>query len=384
ERFKNDTASASVERVLAKLSADQAKEIMEARKPRLPSQTFIGAYFAAFRPRPNVILPDYATAGDHKLLEAQEALDEFQFTKAYSLVNAAIESGLSDHWKEGLAEALNLRGTFKFLMGDSQGAKADFLASTQAWPDFVQSWVKIASVYMELTEAEAAFSAFETAIEKDPNCADIYYHRGQVFFILSEFERAIEDYRHSAELDKQFIFSHIQLGVAQYKMGDVDASMSTFRTCLINFPNRGEPYNYYGELLLDQQRYPEAIEKFDRAIEIEAMLRNPLPFVNKALAVYQWQHDLVSAQQLCREAFAIDDECDAAVATLAQISLQQGQIDDAVEMFNKHASIARTETELIQALSYKNASQAQLEFQKNYPDMAGQLAAMAQGMQPPF
>ncbi|CAE6414983.1 unnamed protein product [Rhizoctonia solani] len=385
ERFKNDAASASVERVLAKLSTKQAEEIMRGRAPRLPSVTFISAYFAAFRQRPNVILPDYATAGDHKLLEAQEALAESQFAKAHELVNTAIDSGLSDNWKEGLAEALNLRGTFKFLMGDTAGAKEDFLGSTQAWPDLVQSWVKIASVYMELSEAEAAFAAFESAIEKDSNCADIYYHRGQVFFILSDFERAADDYRRSSELDPGFVFSHIQLAVAQYKMMDLDSSMSSFRSCLLSFPNRGEPYNYYGELLLDQQRFQEAVEKFDRAIEIERQkktLPNPLPLVNKALALYQWKQDLASATQLCKEALTLDDECDAAVATLAQLSLQQGRVEEAIEMFTKHASIARTEAELVQALSYQNASQAQLEFQKNYPDMAGQLAAMAQGMQP--
>jgi import receptor subunit TOM70 len=69
-------------------------------------------------------------------------------------------------------------------------------------------------------------------------------HIHSVFFILSDFERAADDYRRSSELDPGFIFSHIQLAVAQYKMGDLDSSMSSFRECLLKFPNRGEPYNY--------------------------------------------------------------------------------------------------------------------------------------------
>jgi tetratricopeptide (TPR) repeat protein len=83
---------------------------------------------------------------------------------------------------------------------------------------------------------------------------------------------------------------------------------------------------------------------------------NPLPLVNKALALYQWKQDLPAASALCREALAFDDECDAAVATLAQLSLQQGRIEEAIEMFGKHAAIARTEPELVQALSYENVS----------------------------
>lgn len=387
ERFKNDAASAAVERVLAKLSSQQAETIMRGRDARLPSVTFISAYFAAFRSRPHVVLPHNPTSGDRKLLQAQEALSESQFAQAHKLVNEALDSGLSGSWNEGLAEALNLRGTFKFLMGDTVGAKADFIGSTEAWPALVQSWVKIASVYMELSEAEAAFAAFESAINQDAANADIYYHRGQVFFILSDFERAAEDYRKSSELDPNFVFSHIQLAVAHYKMQNLDGSMTAFREALLAFPERGEPYNYYGELLLDQQRFPDAIEKFERAIEIEKQKKivpNPLPLVNKALALYQWKQDLPTAAALCREALALDNECDAAVATLAQLSLQQGRIEEAIEMFGRHAGIARTEPELVQALSYENASRAQLEFQKNYPDMAGELAAMAAGMQPPM
>lgn len=89
-------------------------------------------------------------------------------------------------------------------------------------------------------------------------------------------------------------------------------------------------------------------------------LPNPLPLVNKALAIYQWKQDLPNAAQLCREALQLDDECDAAVATLAQLSLQQGRVEEAIEMFSKHAAIARTEAELVQALSYENVSGVRL------------------------
>jgi mitochondrial import receptor subunit TOM70 len=80
---------------------------------------------------------------------------------------------------------------------------------------------------------------------------------------------------------------------------------------------------------------------------------NVLPLVNKGLAYYQWKQDSVVAETLCREALDIDPDCEAAVATLAQLSLQQGKIDAAVEMFARHANLARTEPELVNALTYK-------------------------------
>ena len=42
----------------------------------------------------------------------------------------------------------------RFLIGDSLGAKTDLEKSLDLVPSFVQSWVKIASVHMELGEWE--------------------------------------------------------------------------------------------------------------------------------------------------------------------------------------------------------------------------------------
>jgi import receptor subunit TOM70 len=76
-----------------------------------------------------------------------------------------------------------------------------------------------------------------------------------------------------------------------------------------------------------------------------------LPLVNKALAIFQWKQDMPQAEALCNEALAIDPDCDVAVATLAQLSLQQGKIDDAIKWFEKSGKLARTEGELANAIT---------------------------------
>lgn len=177
DQFQNHATSASVERVLRALSVKKAAEIMKNREPRLPSHTFISAYFAAFRERPLPSVPQNPTQGDETLLLAIQALKMSDYPHVVSLINEAIEQGIST--TEGKAEALNLRGTFKFLMGDVDGAKNDLNDSIELVPSFTQSLVKIASVYMEQGDPTAAFKCFEDAIKHNPNDPDIYYHRGQ-------------------------------------------------------------------------------------------------------------------------------------------------------------------------------------------------------------
>jgi len=78
--------------------------------------------------------------------------------------------------------------------------------------------------------------------------------------------------------------------------------------------------------------------------------------VNKALALFQNSQDFTSAEQICREAITIDPQCDVGVATLAQLLLQQNKVHEAVDMFEKSAEMARTEAELVNALTYENVS----------------------------
>ena len=76
---------------------------------------------------------------------------------------------------------------------------------------------------------------FAKAIEADPQDPDVYYHRGQVRFLMGDFSDAAADYQKSADLDKKFVYSQVQLGVAQYKLGQVKDSLVTFRKCIKNF-----------------------------------------------------------------------------------------------------------------------------------------------------
>jgi len=129
-------------------------------------------------------------------------------------------------------------------MGEVSSAKQDLEESLRIKPDFTQSLVKLASVCMEQGDPQAAFDCFDKAIETNPSDPDIFYHRGQVHFIMNEFEKAAENYTKSTELDDSFVFSHIQLAVAQYKTGAVQKSLGKFRRTLAKFRDMSEPHNY--------------------------------------------------------------------------------------------------------------------------------------------
>lgn len=388
DSFKNDSSAQAVERLLKKFAESKAKEIMATKEPKLPSPTFIGNYLQSFRakPRPAGLEDTVDLSEDTGKGQLQRGLAELDKKTGdrYEAASAAFDKALElGDLGEYEALAYNMRGTFKCLRGKHEEALADLTKCVELDPTMTQAYIKRASMYLELGRTGEAEADFETALEHNESDPDIYYHRAQTHFIKGELPEAAKDYQKSIDLDRDFIFSHIQLGVTQYKMGSIASSMATFRRCVKNFEKVPEVYNYFGELLMDQNRFQDAVEKFDTAIELEKTARptdmNVLPLINKALTLFQWKQDFNEAEKLCEKALIIDPECDIAVATMAQLQLQQGKVVEALKQFERAAELARTEGELVNALSYAEATRTQITVQEKYPKLAARLQGMGPG-----
>lgn len=61
---------------------------------------------------------------------------------------------------------------------------------------------------------------------------------------------------------------------------------------------------------------------------------------------------------------------------MAQLLLQQGKVTEALKYFERAAELSRTEGEIVNALSYAEATRTQLEVQENYPQLASRLQGM--------
>ncbi|KAK7427097.1 TOM (translocase of outer membrane) complex component [Neonectria magnoliae] len=388
DNFKSESTAQAVERLLKTFAEQKAKEMMTNRPPKLPSPIFVGNYLQSFRPkdRPDGLEDDEelsAETGKGQMQIGLQALEKKTgdgYEEARQAFEQALQMGDLDEYE---ALAYNMRGTFRTLLGNHADATQDFDKSIELDPSMTQSYIKRASISLELGEPDKAEEEFAKALEQDNNDPDVYYHRAQAHFIKGDLADAQKDYQKSIDLDKDFIFSHIQLGVTQYKMGSIASSMATFRRCIKNFPKVPDVYNYYGELLLDQGNFSEAIEKFDTAMEMEKqtkpMSMNVLPLINKALALFQWKQDFKEAEKLCQKALIIDPECDIAVATMAQLLLQQNNVPAALKYFERAAELARTEGEIVNALSYAEATRTQVMVTEKYPKLAAKLAGGAGG-----
>lgn len=171
--FKNDAYAQSMERNLRIIADLEAKEILKDRVDRLPSKTFMGAYLDSFR-KDNVpeTKPKDVETGDGQFELAQYYLGQGDYSQAMEAYEKAVELNTTH-----MAKALNMRGTFTFLMGNSQNAILDFDKAIELDPNYVQTYIKRASIFMEQGNLEKTFAEFDTAISIDADDPNIYYHR---------------------------------------------------------------------------------------------------------------------------------------------------------------------------------------------------------------
>ncbi|CAG8486363.1 10722_t:CDS:10, partial [Scutellospora calospora] len=361
--FKNENATTSIDRLLKKVASIKAKEIIKNRKKHLPSTKFISSYLDTFRKEPidqdteannglentNSIEfsdQDLESNADDLFDAAERFVRQQRYEEAMNAYEKAINLGCTK-----MAKALNLRGTFTNLMGDSRSALADFQKALDLKPDYVQLYVKRATIYTEQGNIDEALKEFDKAINIDPSDPDIYYHRGQIHFLHNDFNMAVKDYQRRIELDPDFVFAYIQLAIAQYKSGSVEDGMKTFQQGLQKFPRSAEMHNYYGELLAEQRRIDEAIEQFDEANELQTG-NFALPLVNKAMLCFHVKGDSALAEDYCRQALEIEPESDIANTIMSEILLARGNLEDALQCLEKYQEVARTEAELQGLLEY--------------------------------
>ncbi|KAJ3191185.1 TOM (translocase of outer membrane) complex component [Irineochytrium annulatum] len=318
EEFNNQATVATTDRLLKDIGKEKAQELLKSKEPRLPSQTFITAYMDSFRKTTEVahkvaeMEPDHE--GDQLVAKAYKAIMDRKWADAMNCVNSAVGVPIS---KQSENLLYNLRGTFAFLTGDIQQSFECFENAIKLDPTDTDSLIKRASIYMEMGDVEGAMQEYSRCKALNASNSDLYYHRGQVRFLTNDLDAAIADYTRSIALDNEFIYAYIQLGVAQFKAGETSAAGVTFEKARRKFPESPEIFNYYGEILLNQELFDEAV------------------------LYWQLKKDYKTAEECCLKASEVDPLCDIAYIHLAQLYLQQNRLKESLGAYEKAAAAAQ-------------------------------------------
>lgn len=165
DQFRNEASAQAVERLLKKVAEAKAKAILEGKEKRLPSPTFVSNYLQSFRVKdlPVGLQSDLAEGSGkwylRKGLQAIQTRTGDGYDEAAESFDKAIEENSLDEFE---ATAYNMRGTFRYLKGDSVSALDDLNKSLELDPALVQSYVKRASMHLEKGEYFLSLSTLDS------------------------------------------------------------------------------------------------------------------------------------------------------------------------------------------------------------------------------
>lgn len=370
--FNNKSVESILERVLKKKSINIVEKMMDGSSFDLPSASTIGSFFGAFTPDTNPHgISEESTGADKFLFDAIAQINlntPEGYDNADSLINQAVEAydiTNLDPVSETAAKAsiaLEYASAFKFLRNDPTAATIEIEKAIALKPR-ARTYVYRALVNADKASFTQALADFEEAKRLEPNSADAYYQLGQLHYMSNELQKSEENFKKATELNPENVYAYVQLACIAYKLGNHEDAEAKFKSCKSKFPTSPEVPNYYGEILTDKGQLDLACKQFDTASRLQAALPvfsvGALPLINKAYALSKGGERSPEAEQLLIEACQLDPKSEFARTTLAQIKLQNEDVDEAIKLFEESAQLARTFEEKVQATSFAEATKMQ-------------------------
>lgn len=367
EGFNNPNWMVQADRVLKEIGKEKAQEYYKTRKPTLPSPTYIKAYLESFCHDDTLeVNLEEDSSEESSFLEAVKQMKGKKYENILDLCTQQIEKGPGPFYVRVLA----LRGTMYTLISKVDEAIKDLTQVIDSEDEQVSIKLKVnclikrGSMHLQATMLNECVEDFKKAISLDPDNSDIYHHRGQINFLSEKLTEAKEDFEKCISLNDSFIPAKIQLAYSIYKSAALQQSpilaqgaVEMLQKTVEKYPDSADAHSLFAQVLQDMQQFAKAEEHFDLAIKAEP--KNPVHLVYKGMLMLQWRQDVEKAADLVNEALVIDDKCDFAYETLATLEVQRGHLDKAIELFNKAIELVRTEAELAQTFSLREAAKAQ-------------------------
>jgi len=378
EGFQKQEHIMMVDSVLKELGRAEAGLAAKSRPPVMTSPHFVSQYFTSFSEDPILksLEKESEADVDEKISDGSQG-----YEAARECLKACDYENIIKHCEEELNnngershEAKLLRATFNILCKQQEKAMEDLSDLIQddkvSVKIRVNALIKRASLFIQQCkdpskDPELSFKDFTTALELDPENADIYHHRGQVHLLIDETNKAIVDFNKAVSLQPNFPVAHVQKLYTDYRAATMIGDHTTINTVLENFkaatekfPKCVETWALYAQVMNDQQEYDKADELYQAGMKVDPQNANLL--VHRGLVALQSKGEITKAVELIQKALEIDEKCEFAYETLGTIEVQRGNLKRAIELFDKAIPLANTELEMAHLYGLRDAAQAQI------------------------
>lgn len=256
-----------------------------------------------------------------------------------STKSPSAQEAANKRWNDARANVLSTLAADQYANGNFDKARSTIDQAIRLSPDNAAGRVLSAKLYIEAGQLEAAERELLQALRDDPANAEAEYLSGVVYQRWQQPQRALEFYQRAcdkAPAELAYVMAKAEMLVA---MGRRDEALAMLQAKVAYFEHSGAIRDEVGLLLVQQGRYPQAIEMFRRAgilapddLTIKEHLAMALFYAKE----YSESAGILSS--LLADA-KFEKRCDLMTA-LGECQLQTGHGGEAVHSFQQASDIA--------------------------------------------
>ncbi len=205
--------------------------------------------------------------------------------RAYNYYLMGMEAGRKKYWEEErqcFEKAVELDPTFAMAylgLSGAHRALGNTMKSIEAVENAKANSEKLTDkerMYLELSYAniveqdnEKYFELLQDAARKYPKEKEIHYALGWYYqATLRDYDKAIDEYNKTLELDPNHVGALNQLGYTYLSMGDYEKTIEYLKRAIARNPEFPDPLDSLGDVYFRMGRLDEALTKFKEALEI--------------------------------------------------------------------------------------------------------------------
>ncbi len=153
--------------------------------------------------------------------------------------------------------------------GQLDEAAESFQKAIHLNPDNIDARFRLGFVYVGQKKYTEAVELFEALILADPQNVNAFFMLGMAYSELRAYYPCISNLQHALRLEPGFVEARLTLADAYHHQGKYLISMRELESLQEFIPDEDTTYLHRGMILMELERFDEAIPYFEKVIELK-------------------------------------------------------------------------------------------------------------------
>jgi arylsulfatase A-like enzyme/Tfp pilus assembly protein PilF len=223
----------------------------------------------------------YVSSGHSRKTEEASGVDPKDnielWTKIESglaLFNLGNDSGALDFFKRALAEDSGIPILYDHIgwsyirLNQYDRAEKIYRQAIEHGFDGADLRANLGLIYYRWGEYEKAQQELQTALQLEEGNLTAHYRLADVFRATRRYTKAVEHYRRVLDIDPGYVWAFNGLGMALAMEGKNEEALAAFRDAVRKAPESAPGYLNLAVHLERMQRFPEAVEAYEKFLEL--------------------------------------------------------------------------------------------------------------------